>query len=581
MLCVGCLVAAAAALLLPAILAAPRAVAAPGSERHAADDVPIVDPEYIYSQLFYMATSFQHREAGYDGHQPASGSGHAQFADYWAAEMVRDLQGFAPVVRRDPFPVRGWVGRPATSPAYNVEVSVPGAMHPEQVVVIGCHYDGEAVSTQSANDDASGCAIELGVARAMAQYWRSHDAYPERTLRFVIFDAEEQGLYGSFHYVNETINGDLANVVAMFNEEQSGIAYPLRFLGDAANPLLPLYLDMTPLQPNQLYSTPLTAAQQANVVAFRGLITQAIPAVFAAFRTLGYQSVTYRTAAGPDASQPIFTPGQTSNLRQEDDTLGASDEVPFTLAGLPCVTPVGNFSYYDPNNPPLWSYPYDQPEDTIQLMNIYAGGTTQQAQALVLALALPGMLTAWMLSQPTILGQVAGVQGPIAAISDVGPAVVGQTLALDASASFDPSGAGPLSYTWTFGDGATASGVSVTHTYATAGAYPLTLTVRSPAGTRQVEKMIDVSEHATTYTNPYAGFLADGRPRANPLVHIPTPVSVPGNTQVPLGGQATSTAARIVVGGLVLLVLIGIGVGVWLTLARRRGAHAGQFGGGR
>ena len=136
----------------------------------------------------------------------------------------------------DSFPISGWSGRPAKTPAFNVEVTVPGVTDPAQMVVIGCHYDGEAVSTQSANDDASGCAIELGVARALATYWRARQLYPARTLRFVIFDAEEQGVYGSFHYLNSTINGDSGNVVAMFNEEQSGIAYPLRYLGKTSNP---------------------------------------------------------------------------------------------------------------------------------------------------------------------------------------------------------------------------------------------------------------------------------------------------------------------------------------------------------
>ena len=59
---------------------------------------------------------------------------------------------------------------------------------------------------------------------------------------------------------------------------------------------------------------------------------------------------------------------QLNNLLLEDDTLGGSDQIPFTLAGLPCATFAGNSTYYD-NNPPQWSYPFDQKEDTIQLMN--------------------------------------------------------------------------------------------------------------------------------------------------------------------------------------------------------------------
>src|SRR5579863_5970608 len=289
-----------------------RAQAMPLKQPAALADFPTVDPDYIYDQLYYMATHFVHREAGYDDDLPAVFNGHDEFAAYWAQEAMKDLQGFGPQERIDPFKVQGWAGRTAPVPAFNVEVTVPGIVHPEQVVVIGCHYDGEAVSTQSANDDASGCAIELGVAKAMGEYWRSHHTYPARTLRFVIFDAEEQGIFGSFHYLNSTINGDTNNIVAMFNEEQSGIAYPLRYLGKTSNPLLPFYIDMSPLQNSQLYPNQdkLTAQQQANILTFRGLMQQAIIAAFAQFQALGYQSLTYRDQNNQPVSQPIFTSDQ-------------------------------------------------------------------------------------------------------------------------------------------------------------------------------------------------------------------------------------------------------------------------------
>jgi hypothetical protein len=487
-------------------------------------DVAAVDPEYIYNQLFYMATSFPHREAGYDNGLPASSNGHDEFADYWSQEMVRDLQGFGPEVGRDAFPVQGWVGRPAVVPAFNVEVSVPGASHPEQVVIIGCHYDGEAISTQSANDDASGCAIELGIARAMGTYWRAHRMYPTRTLRFVLFDAEEQGLFGSFHYLNSTINGDVRNVVAMFNEEQNGIAYPLRFLGKASNPVLPLYMDLSPLRSNQLYpdQDTLPPAQRDRITHFRALMQQAVPSVFAEFQELGFGTLAYHADSQHDTTQPIFAAGQTRSVVAEDDTLGSSDQVPFTLAGLPCVTLVGNSSYYD-QNPPPWSYPFDQSQDTIQLMNTYASGASQKAPALVLALALPGMLTTWMLSQPDILGEIAADGNPIAAISDVGRVLASQPLALDAQASFDPAAGGPLTYAWSFGDGANASGVAVSHTYTATGSYTVQLTVRSPTGTRVIAKRVVVEAQPTSYPNPYAGYAADGHPPSNPAVTIPTP----------------------------------------------------------
>src|SRR5215510_908624 len=140
---------------------------------------PGIDPAYIYSQLDYLATRFQHREAGY----------RAGSAGYWEQQMLRLLGPFGAQARSYQFPVRGWVGRPATAPAADVEVTVPGLTRPAEEVVIGCHYDGEADSTESAYDDASGCAIELGVAKAMAAFWRVHHLHPARTLRFVLFDA--------------------------------------------------------------------------------------------------------------------------------------------------------------------------------------------------------------------------------------------------------------------------------------------------------------------------------------------------------------------------------------------------------
>ncbi len=489
----------------------------------AQQDFPTVDPNYIYDQLASLVIPNLRREAGYDTNLPPDQNGHDEFAAAWAQEMTKQLDGFGPTVLRDEFPVGGWRGRPAQVNAFNVEVTVPGVTHPEQIVVLGCHYDGEAISTQSANDDASGCAIELGVAKALAEYWRAHHVYPARTVKFVIFDAEEQGLYGSFHYVNQTINGELGQIVAMFNEEQSGIAYPLRFLGKTSNPLLPEYVDVSPLGNSDLYprQSQLSAAQRDAIARFRSQMQHSLIPAFQQFQAQGYSSLAYHGANG-DETQPIFD--DTSHVVVEDDTLGASDQIPFTLAGLPCATLAGNSTYYD-RNPPPWSYPFDQREDTIQLMNVYASGKADKAKALTLSLALPGMLSTWMLHQSDVLGEAPADGKPLAAISDIGETVAGQSLALDAHAAYVPGSAASatLTYTWSFGDGASAQGVEVQHTYSAPGAYTLQLTVTSAAGARTVSVPLTVASSAPQYANPYAGFQSDGRPPSNPAVTIPTP----------------------------------------------------------
>ena len=549
-------------------------------------DVPTVNPDYIYDQLFYMATHFQRREAGYtsDGNT----NSHDAFAAYWAQEMQHNLQGFGTQVHQDRFAVVGWHGRPATTKAFNVEVTVPGGTHPEQVVVIGCHYDGMAISTQSANDDASGCAIELGVAQAMGNYWRSHHVYPAKTLRFVIFDAEEQGLYGSFHYLNNTINGDVQNIVAMFNEEQNGIAYPLRYLGQAANPLLPFYIDMSPLQNSSLYpaQVKLSQTQKNNIQHFRSLMQQAVVAAFAQFQALGFQGLTYHDDNNQDSVQPIFTPDQMSNIHQEDDTLGGSDQIPFTLAGLPCATFAGNSTYYD-TNPPAWSYPFDQTQDTIQLMNTFADGSSQKAHALTLSLALPGMLTTWMLHQPDILGETQVGTRPFVAISDIGITQVNTNVIVNANASFDPPNPNtPFSYSWNFGDGTKASGISATHTYTTAGNYTLTLTTSTLKEIQHVSKNIVVSEQPVVYNNPYNGNTGDGKPPSNPRVQLPQPNDSLSDKVVSLSPQRTVTATRsqpsqkaqsllsspfsFIVGICLLFIVLATGIGITLHITRRR-----------
>ena len=485
-------------------------------------DAPAIDPDYIYDQLATMTSRFPHREAGYDTGLPPEQNGHDEYADYWIAEMTRLLAGFGPTSHLDPFPVAGWVGRPAPKPATNVEVTVPGVTHPEQIVVVGCHHDGEAVSTQSANDDASGCAIMMGVAKALGDYWRANHLAPARTIKFVLFDAEEQGLHGSFHYVNQTVNGQLGQINAMINEEQSGIAYPLRFLGKTSNPALPLYVQTSPLQANQEYEdrSSLTAQQRDAITRFRSLISGALPATFDQFRARGYTTLTYRSATGAE-SQPIFTRDDLRNVLVTEDDEGGSDQIPFTLAGLPCLTLSGDHDYYLPQ-PHAWAYPYDQAQDTLQLMNVFASGKEGKSQALALALALPGALSAWLLHQPDVLGEAPTDQLPRPAIADLGPLKSGANLSFDARPSFDPSG-GKLTYEWDFGDGAKASGETARHAYARAGTYTLELTAHSSAGSRSLSMPLVVSATPPTYANPYANYHPTGFPRPNPNVALPTP----------------------------------------------------------
>jgi Peptidase family M28/PKD domain len=512
---------------------------------------PGIDPAFIYSQLDYMVTRFQHREAGY-----RSGSaGHTGFARYWAESMLRLLGPFGAQARTYQFPVRGWLGRPATAPAADVEVTVPGLSSPAEEVVMGCHYDAEADSTQSAYDDASGCAIELGVAKAMAAFWTEHHVYPARTLRFVLFDAEEQGLFGSFAYVSRIARNDLPRITAMINEEQNGIAYPLRYLGMLTNPLMPFFAYLSPLSSNRIYPRRVVARQQrSGLIQLRTLVRRAVDASFLGFRAMGDQMMTYHRLTGPDVWRPIFTRQQIRNVRVRDDTLGSSDQVPFTMAGVRSAMFVGNATYYEPHSP-AGSYPYDRPQDTIALMNTFADGRSAASHALELALGLPGMLTTWLLSQPAVLGQVRPDGRPAAALADIGVLLPGHRVLFSAAAAYDPGRpAATLRYTWDFGDGRSGHGRSVSHVYPSRGTYTLRLFVTARHGRpRMISVPVLVAPQAPIQ-NPYAqlhqapagsigALVAKGLPPPNPAVTLPVPAAGRGD-RVGTAAQVRRLAAR-------------------------------------
>ena len=82
----------------------------------------------------------------------------------------------------------------------------------------------------------------------------------------------------------------------------------------------------------------------------------------------------------------------------------------------------------------------------------------------------------------------------IAASPMTGPAPL--VVTFDGGGSSDPEG-GALTYAWSFGDGTAGTGIRLTHTYATPGVFPVTLTVRDAAGaTDSVTVSITVSASA-------------------------------------------------------------------------------------
>ncbi len=93
---------------------------------------------------------------------------------------------------------------PEVVTSHNVLAKIPGSTRPEEVVMIGAHWDayGEGkpdaqgrIYRAGANDDALGIAGMLEIARAM----KAQPA-PQRSVVFGVWTAEERGLLGSEYY---------------------------------------------------------------------------------------------------------------------------------------------------------------------------------------------------------------------------------------------------------------------------------------------------------------------------------------------------------------------------------------------
>jgi PKD repeat protein len=95
-----------------------------------------------------------------------------------------------------------------------------------------------------------------------------------------------------------------------------------------------------------------------------------------------------------------------------------------------------------------------------------------------------------------------GNQPPVAVVNGPYSGAVNATITFQATGSFDPDGS-IASYTWFFGDGASASGPTVTHAYTAAGTYPVTLTVVDNLGassTAQTTATVTSGSSSTPFT---------------------------------------------------------------------------------
>ncbi len=208
----------------------------------------------------------------------------------------------------------------------NIEVLLPGAAPEAPSLLVGAHYD-SAADTAGADDNASGVAVLLELARRVAAQHAREPAFPARPLRLVAFVNEEPP-----HFRSESMGSLVMARELAARGESPAAMLALECLG---------YYDEAP--GSQHYPAPLDALypDTADFLAFVGDVASAalVQRCSAAFRAHG-------ALACESAALPDVLPG-----------IGWSDHWSFWQTNVPAVMVTDtalfrNPHYHEPSDDP-------------------------------------------------------------------------------------------------------------------------------------------------------------------------------------------------------------------------------------
>jgi Zn-dependent M28 family amino/carboxypeptidase len=116
----------------------------------------------------------------------------------------------------------------------NVIADYQGGGDPSQTIVVGSHLD-SVPAGPGINDNGSGSATDLEIALQIAKL----DLTPRRALRFAFWGAEEEGLLGSQHYV-DNLGDEVGDIYANLNFDMLASPNYVRFVYDGDNSSFPV-----------------------------------------------------------------------------------------------------------------------------------------------------------------------------------------------------------------------------------------------------------------------------------------------------------------------------------------------------
>jgi PKD domain len=328
----------AVAAVLPLCLTASTAAAGrPAGQQ----GTPMVNPDYLYGQLYAMAKAFSYRISGADGdpRNPADPfnvaptvNGWQELIAYWAGQLAdrRVNTGLVDFATRTDHYFRRAGGYRFDSD--DVEVTIPGASCPGQRVLLAAHPDETPVpndivglidsgttsgttgfgaarrhitdsnlGNEGAYDGLSGVAMTLAEYHALLDWYHANGTYPRRTLKVTLLDASRgktpTGLFtreGSKYYAANLVPaGPQGQYVLFANMDSLGLNYPAYHLGTeffwnnvtggGVGPWF-TFVRATPGAPNTAYPDTGPGSPGANITANAAAIAQARADLQAAIR---------------------------------------------------------------------------------------------------------------------------------------------------------------------------------------------------------------------------------------------------------------------------------------------------------
>jgi hypothetical protein len=388
---------------------------------------------------------------------------------------------------------------------FNLQATVPGSVHPEQMVIVSGHYDQTDSGPASAWDSAEGHATVFRIAKIMMDYWKKSGTRPAVSVKFSAWGAEEAGTFGSQAFIrDQLVPFPSRSVRGYFNLDPCGAAYPAFYRGDPADRIQMVVHLADPSQ----------AIAPQHKTAIENFNKQARVIIGDVFNhlddTLSDVPTEPEIFVSDEEADKEGIPSQEPELVSDVSGLAAfsSDYGNFEAIGVPFLNlfpdVLGPHSdrthtgYREEGISLLHT-----PNDNLLSLNAFTGvdqsGMTP-SQGWYKGLEMCAHLHSWFMLQPNMAGTEKRSKKPVAYFEGLfpspAPIKAKKPVKFDAAGSYAFSNpkkmkmvpAKKLKFKWNFGDGKRATGRKVKHAFKKDQSYLVTLTVKAPGGKKDVMK---------------------------------------------------------------------------------------------